>query len=333
MPPSISIVIPNRNGSATLDECLRAAFASCYSPFEVVVVDDCSTDDSTAIARCFPCTLVALDKHVGAAAARNIGAQHSKGEIIFFTDADCLLQKDALAIAEQTLAAKGPRHIIGGTYTARPWDPGFFSTFQSAFIHYSETKGHDRPDYIATHALAMSADAFRRSGGFSESFLPIIEDVELSHRLRRQGFTLYLNPAILVQHIFNFDWRQSLRNAIRKARYWTIYSIANRDLLADSGTASVELKASAAAWLLTCLLAGVSFFRQELLPMLLAVSVQGANLFFSRRLALVFFRTGGLFFGCSACLYYSLIYPAAVGIGAARGAFFYRRSISQWKRS
>jgi len=73
--------------------------------------------------------------------------------------------------------------------------------------------------------MAMATESFRKSGGFSEKFLPILEDVDFSHRLRELGYRLVMNPILQVQHIFNFSLYRSLRNAIRKSMYWTMYSI------------------------------------------------------------------------------------------------------------
>ena len=98
----VSIIIPVRNGAATIARCLEAAFASRYEHFEVIVVNDGSDDRSAEIIKTFPCTLVELPKPSGASRARNIGASHSHGDILFFTDADCLLNEDALAIAVTT---------------------------------------------------------------------------------------------------------------------------------------------------------------------------------------------------------------------------------------
>ncbi|MBI5025864.1 MAG: glycosyltransferase family 2 protein [Nitrospirae bacterium] len=203
MGKSISVIIPNYNKSATIGKCLEAAFSSRYENFEVIAVDDCSTDNSLEVIKKFPCKLIQLKKHSGASKARNTGAENSRGEVLFFTDSDCLLKEDALALASKTIG--GSKNIvIGGTYTRLPYDDSFFSTFQSIFINYSETRKKD-PDYIPAHALIIDAQLFRDSGGFQEDSLPILEDVEFSHRLRRSGCKLVMNPEILVQHIlFSF---------------------------------------------------------------------------------------------------------------------------------
>jgi GT2 family glycosyltransferase len=315
---TVSLVIPNRNGSATIGLCLAAAVRSLTDRDEIIVVDDCSTDGSIEIIEKYPCRLVRLDRHSSAARARNLGAQHSRGDILFFTDADCLVREDALSRARTALAGSGPGMIIGGTYTAEPQDADFYSRFQSVFINHAETRRPHDPDYIASHAMALWRSTFLESNGFPEAFLPIIEDVEFSHRLRREGVRLIMDPAIQVRHIFGFSLNRSLRNAGRKTRYWTRYSLKNQDLLADSGTASRGLKTNVAAWLASLAAAcGATAFS----PLLLALVplIMGVNGIANASLLRAWWKTGRPGFGVRAAAYYTLVYPAAVAAGAARG--------------
>lgn len=318
----VSVIIPTYNGGATIRRCLEAVFLSRYPEFEVVVVDDCSSDNSVEIIKEFPCGLVRLDMRSGASKARNIGAQNSKGEILFFIDSDCLLKDNAVGLAVD--AIKGKENIIvGGTYTPLPADDGFFSTFQSIFIHHSETR-NEKPDYIASHAMVIHRRLFERSGGFPENFLPILEDVELSHRLRRNGCELEMNPDILVSHIFNFTLSKSLRNAFRKAMFWTIYSIGNKDLMSDSGTASRELKINGASLLASVLFLTLFISSGKAVFLFGPLLVLFFNAFSNRRLINAFCRAKGLFFTCTATLYYMTLYPLAAGSGAFAGILKYR---------
>lgn len=317
MEKTISLIIPNYNGSSTIGKCLDAAFASKYGNFEVIVVDDGSVDNSVEIIKKYPCRLVRMEKHAGAGAARNRGAKSSRGEVLFFTDADCLLRNDALLLANEAVA-ENPGAVIGGTYTPLPYDHDFFSVFQSLFVHYSETKKKE-PDYIATHALIIDAGMFKSSGGFSEDFLPILEDVEFSHRLSRNGLRLLMAPEIQVMHVFNFTVSKALQNAFRKTTYWTMYAVANRDLFADSGTASVELKINGASFSLVVFLVLLFFIRHQPgwlfpLPFLLA-----ANLVLSSGLLTLFYRSKGLRFTVIGGLYYTMIYPFPVIAGGLAG--------------
>jgi glycosyltransferase involved in cell wall biosynthesis len=325
----VSIVIPNRNGAATIGRCLSAALASAYTRFEVVVVDDGSQDASVEVISAFPCKLVRLKRHEGVSKARNAGAKASSGELLFFIDNDCLLTRDALSIANASYGERRDR-ILGGTYTPSPYDGDFFSAFQSIFINHFETK-RTSPDYLAAHAMLIDAKLFQSSGGFLEdSFIGVaasVEDVEFSHRLRRAGCELVMNPAIQVQHIFGFSLRRSLSNATRKARYWTMYSMVNRDILADSGAASLELKANVLCCFGQALLLALSAFLGAAWALAPIPPLFALNLHVNRRLVVAWFRTRGSMFSALAVFYYTTLYAAAVGIGAVAGAMQYLWSV------
>ncbi len=320
----LSVIIPNHNGSAFVDTCLKALFSARHQPFEVIVVDDCSTDNSVEIINKFPCRLIRLEKQEGASKARNIGAKNSLGNALFFIDVDCIVQDNTILHAVNAYD-KNRDCVIGGSYTPIAYDNTFFSTFQSIFINYSELRNIE-PDYIAGHAMVMGRDVFEKSGGFPENFAPIIEDVEFSHRLKRSGLRLIMDSAILVRHIFNYDLRESLRNAFRKSKYWIAYSMGNRDLMADSGTASVELKfnvfCSSLIWFffLGLVIAPDIFFAACMITVFIF------DLAVSRPLIKAFFREKGLAFGIKATLYYSLVYPLSVAAGGAAGMAYYLQS-------
>lgn len=308
---------------ATIGKCLEAAFSSEYKNFEVVVVDDHSDDSSLEIIRMFPCTLISLEQRSGTSKARNTGARHSRGDVIFFIDADCLLEKDTLSIVNRTVSEAGPDVVIGGTYSRMPFDRTFFSIFQSVFVNYSETKNVRNPDYIAAHAMVVDAGTFEKSGGFPEVFLPIIEDVEFTHRLKREGCRLLMNPDIQVRHIFNFSLWKSLKNAYRKTMYWNIYSLRNKDLFTDSGSASVELKTNVASWFLNILFLGLFLLSHNTLFLYLLTAVFLCNVFINRRLLQDFFKTGGASFGGRAFMYYTMLYPVPIGMGTITGLVNY----------
>lgn len=316
--PSISIVIPNYNMADTIGICLEAAFASECDDFEVIVVDDNSSDNSVDIIKKFPCRLICLKENTGASKARNIGAQNSTGDIIFFTDADCLLQKDTLSASSRILSKEGAA-ILGGTYTVDPFDKDFFSRFQSVFINYSETKNTADPDYIATHAMAIHSQTFKESGGFPEDFLPMLEDVEFSHRIKRSGKRLVMDPGIKVQHVFNFSFSRSLKNAFKKSRYWIMYSLANKDLTADSGCASSELKFNVLSFFtVLLLLASWVAFQQPFFLYLIPLALT-FNIISSRRMIMAFYKASGAKFAILALLYWIGIYPIPVSAGGMHG--------------
>ncbi len=329
----ISVIIPNHNGEETIGKCLEAVSASECGSFEVVVVDDCSSDGSIDIIRRFPCRLIRLPRRGGASLARNTGALRSRGDILFFIDADCLVLTDTVRKAAAAVSALGPQEVVGGTYTPEPADEGFFSFFQSVFINYHETRDCRCPDYVASHAMAMMRATFLESGGFREDFLPIIEDVEFSHRLRSAGCRLTMDSEVLVAHIFNFNLPRSMKNAFRKARWWTVYSLEKGDLLAESGTASRGLKANVVLQSLCPAALAAAWLSGSLWPAMVIIPALAINASMNMGLFRAFFREGGKIFGVKALMYYLTLYPFAVAAGALLGiAAIFREKIGTLTR-
>ena len=326
----ISIIIPCHNNAQTIGACLRAIYQSDYPNYEIIVVDDHSTDESRHIIEAFPCQLISLSQHQGAGYARNTGALASHGDILFFTDADCVVQKNTLRTVAETMAtidnAADNNVIVGGTYTRQPYDNNFFSRFQSLFIHYAETKHAACPDYIATHALAMYTRLFQQHDGFTNQAFPILEDVEYSHRLKRAGVKLIINPALQVKHIFNFSFLRSIQNAIRKTRFWTTYSLENKDLFADSGTASHELKLNTVSFALTVMLLIVFVITKNNLYMAMLLALVLANISINFRFLASIYQSQGLRFTLAASIYYLFVYPVAVSTGSVLGISAYVKS-------
>ncbi|MEC7584192.1 MAG: glycosyltransferase family A protein [Planctomycetota bacterium] len=317
--PFLSIVIPMHNSAATIEPCLQAACAVDYPNFEVVVIDDGSTDNSAELARKFDVDLRIQPENGGAGKARNAGAAAAKGEFIFFTDSDCVVPPDILHKAAKAIEAEGSGKVIGGSYTPLAHDHGLFNSFQSVFVNYSETK-YRTPDYIATHAMLIPKAIFDDGEQFQERFLPILEDVDFCHRLRRRGIELVMRPEILVGHIFRFSLWRSMRNAYRKSRWWTRYHLNNKDALTDSGTASFELKSNVMLWTVQMACWAAFLALGSPLYAWVALGAIALSLVLSRRLIGAFLASGGgVPFALGCILYYLFGYPIPVAIGSARG--------------
>ncbi|MDZ4288525.1 MAG: glycosyltransferase, partial [Prosthecobacter sp.] len=112
--PRISVVVCTRNGSATLSACLSSLAQLRYPNHEIILIDDGSTHDIAAIALCFPQVRYLRQEHAGLSVARNLGASLASGEIIAYTDDDCLVDEDWLTYLAtafddpQWVAAGGP---------------------------------------------------------------------------------------------------------------------------------------------------------------------------------------------------------------------------------
>ncbi len=94
----VSIVIVNRNGRIWLESCLKSLFRQTYDNFEIIFVDNASTDDSlNFVKKYYPKVRIIVNKtNVGFGEANNIGVKEAKGELIFFLNNDTILEKNTL---------------------------------------------------------------------------------------------------------------------------------------------------------------------------------------------------------------------------------------------
>jgi len=178
----ISVIIPSYNASRTIRQCLKAATSQAYSDYEVIVVDDASTDETAQLAEKFPVRLIRQSYNQGAAAARNRGAKEGKGELFVFTDSDCVPPRDWLQ--KITGYFKDPQAVsVSGMYqTENKNSP------QARFIGYDiDFRLRQEPDDAAifgTYNCAIRREIFSELGGFDEHFPGItLEDTDFGFRL------------------------------------------------------------------------------------------------------------------------------------------------------
>ncbi len=106
-----SVIITTHDSQNTIKPCLEAVFSSSGKDFEVIVVDDKSTDTTKEIIQNYPCRLITLEENKGTASARNIGKENSKGQILAFIDSDVLIKNNSLDIIDKSFSVD---HIIPG---------------------------------------------------------------------------------------------------------------------------------------------------------------------------------------------------------------------------
>jgi cellulose synthase/poly-beta-1,6-N-acetylglucosamine synthase-like glycosyltransferase len=195
----LSIVVPAYNAANTVAGCIRALLDLCLSePYEIILVDDGSTDNTAQIVESFgPGVCVLRQPHRGAAAARNAGVQMARGDIILFTDADC----EPVREWAETLAnaIRGGADGAKGTYRTR--QRGVVARFVQAEYEskYRHMEKLEHIDFIDTYSAAYRRQALLDTGGFNEQ-LAVDEDQELSFRLAEAGKRLVYVPEAVVYH-------------------------------------------------------------------------------------------------------------------------------------
>ena len=200
--PSVSVVVPVLNGEATLGECLAALGAVDYPPErrEVIVVDNGSTDATAAIVKRRPVTYL-WEPRRGPAIARNAGIGAAAGDVVAFTDADCLPTTGWL---REMIRPLGDQDVGGVAGEILPFPPKTAAERYAARIrHLSPRRYLNRPifPFAVTANLAFRREVFDRAGRFDPEAPRGGESTDFCTRFFRAcGQRLELAPRAVVFH-------------------------------------------------------------------------------------------------------------------------------------
>src|SRR5512133_1609538 len=207
--PRISVVICAYNAESTIRECLDGALRLDYPDYEVIMVDDGSTDATGDLAQGYPVRVIHTENR-GLASARNTGLDAASGEIIAYLDSDAYPDPhwlQYLANTFRTIDFVG----VGGPNLPPPGDGAIAECVAAAPGGPTHVL---ISDVVAEHIpgcnMAFRAAALREVGGFDPRFRAAGDDVDMCWRLQERGWTLGFSPAALVWH--------HRRNSVRA--YW-----------------------------------------------------------------------------------------------------------------
>jgi glycosyltransferase involved in cell wall biosynthesis len=198
--PKVSVVICAYNAEPTMEACLTSLQKLRYPAFEVIVVDDGSTDRTGAIADRFEGMHVIHQENKGLSAARNVGINASLGEIVAFTDSDCVVDPDWLHYLVATFLHTG-LSAVGGPNLPPPED----SMVAACVAASPGGPLHVLLDDVEAEHIPGCNMAFRREvldeiGGFDPIYRSAGDDVDVCWRLQDLGYRIGFSPAAMVWH-------------------------------------------------------------------------------------------------------------------------------------
>lgn len=304
----ISIIIPVYNNTRDLPECLSAVKASAKNlDTQIIVVDDASTDETPSVAASMGVHVLRLGRNSGPAAARNFGAQHATGEILFFVDADVVLAPGSLHRAIRVLDTRPDFAAVFGSYDDRPRARGLVSQYRNLLHHFVHQQGNPEASTFWAGCGAIRREIFLGVGGFdAERFpRPSIEDIELGVRLRKAGHRILLDREIQGTHLKRWTFASMIWTDITcRAMPWTRLILESREA-PDDLNLKLGQRVSAALVALAAALVPLALWRVDLLVFPLAALLTVVVL---NRVLFVFFRRErGLGFAL-ACVPLHLLY-------------------------
>ena len=206
-PPSVTVVVPVRNGEQTIQPLLESLQKLDYASdkVEVIVVDGNSTDKTRDIVKKYPVTLV-VEERKGLNVARNTGIKIGNGEIVAFTDSDCIVPPNWITKIVENF--KDPQvSCVGGS--AKALDSDFVSQYADnsivrlmPFFTKREELGKVKPFFRHPAGCNM---AYRRKvteevGYFDENIQYGFDEVEFADRVCKAGYKMVLDPKVSVWH-------------------------------------------------------------------------------------------------------------------------------------
>jgi glycosyltransferase involved in cell wall biosynthesis len=219
--PKVSVIIPAYDSRSTILETLLSVKNQDYQgSVEIIVVDDGSTDGTPEIADRHS-TKVIRQSNKGPGVARNRGVQEASGDILVFTDSDCVLSPGFVSEVIKSFQ-DGNVSGVQGKYECH--DRSVIARFvQHEYEERARRQAKvDNVYWVATHSACYRRDAFFQVSGFYEDTFSRGEDLELSQRMADQGLKIVFNGNAIVYHHHPSTLRQYISAKYARA-YWMIW--------------------------------------------------------------------------------------------------------------
>jgi glycosyltransferase involved in cell wall biosynthesis len=235
--PLVSCIVPVFNGERYLAEALDSILAQQYEPLEIIVADDGSTDGTAAIARSYGDRVrVIRQPNAGAPAARNLGLQAARGELIAFLDSDDLWHREKLARQTARFAAR-PELEVSVTHVQSFWIPELQDEAERFRDH---PLSQPQPGYVTITMLARRA-VFERVGGFNTG-LSVGDPMEWFVRAAEHGTIMDLLPDTLAYrrlHQRNLSWESGGARRMTTAMQEAVLRVVKESLDRRRGDGAV----------------------------------------------------------------------------------------------
>lgn len=258
MLPKISVIIPLYNAEDTIADCLESVFNSQYKNFEVIVIDDKSTDNSVKVAKKFPIKLIKLNKNSGPGHARNVGIVKAKGDLIFFIDSDVTINSDVFGKIIKNFKNNKNIGALILMRSKHPLNKGLVPHYWALYKYYlwSIGKGKYQTSFTTNRGV-IKKSIFEKMGGFDKKYKNAdVEDYDYGYRLSDAGYKILVDKSCIVHHSYP-TFEESLKKFFRRSFMWIRLFLKRKKFDKMYTTSSMAYKTIAAFSTMFFLFAGI----------------------------------------------------------------------------
>ncbi|MFH1038775.1 MAG: glycosyltransferase [PVC group bacterium] len=217
--PKVTVITPIYNNARMIGECLESLLPQDYPDYDVIVVDDGSTDDTPEVVRRYPVQLI-TGPHLGISAARNQAIKVAGGEIIITMDSDLKVPPDLIRRMVTPLLTDEKRGVVMSWWDISNPESLVASLIFRGYEYF--IRNLDEPNFFWGYCFAIKKKIFDEIGLFDES-LPLVEDVDFAYRMVHAGYTIKILKDVRVRHHFRGQLLKHLQRHFKTARHKFLY--------------------------------------------------------------------------------------------------------------
>jgi glycosyltransferase involved in cell wall biosynthesis len=322
--PYLSVIIPAYNSQLTIGPCLKAVRASGYKDYELIVVDDKSTDGTAGIAGSYADKVIELPEKKDIAHVRDAGTKASRGDIIVHIDSDVIVRSDTLSKIAGHFAAHADTDALTGLLSKEHPNHDFFSQYKNLYMNYAFKRLPEVVNFLYGSIHAVRRRAVQR---FDPDIQQVGEDLVRAQGLVSSGGRIAFLRDLEVVHLKKYGFASFIKNDFQVPLHWARiflkYGGWRQLFRRRTGFAHVPKEQLAGVLLAPAILLAViaSVFVENLVPALICLIF----LWFLLNYRFIIFLAAekGILFGIEA-VFVTFIDHIVMAAGIAAGLITYR---------
>ncbi|GEM_PF-4182050 len=215
---NFSFIIPSISNASTLAKVLLSI--DKIDSKEIIIVDDCSGEDLSELAKRFDCSISYNESRLGASYSRNLGASNARGKYLIFLDSDVIVTDNSLKYIVEN--SENGIDAFEGIYSNECYEKDVFSNFYNLRIRKGFLEENEITSNCITNIFAIKKSIFMQTNGFDDEISGAsVEDTEFGLTLKEIGVLIFLDKRINVIHMKKHGLISLILNDIQRSWLWS----------------------------------------------------------------------------------------------------------------